>query len=59
MNRSHGPRCSRGFYEIAGYGTFRAWAEELGLTTSLRLLQATLDEEKDADQKLSEIAARV
>ena len=46
-------------YEIAGYGTLKAWAEELGLDDVAALLQETLDEEKDADQKLSEIAGKV
>jgi ferritin-like metal-binding protein YciE len=46
-------------YEIAGYGTLKAWAEELGLDDVAALLQETLDEEKEADQKLSEIAGKV
>jgi ferritin-like metal-binding protein YciE len=43
-------------YEIARYGTLRAWAEELGLTDAAKLLQQTLDEEKKTDKLLSEIA---
>lgn len=43
-------------YEIAGYGTLRTWASLLGLQDAQRLLQETLDEEKEADQKLNEIA---
>jgi ferritin-like metal-binding protein YciE len=46
-------------YEIAGYGTLKAWAEELGLDDVAALLQETLDEEKQADQKLSDIAGKV
>ena len=46
-------------YEIAGYGTLKAWAEELGLDDVAALLQETLDEEKEADQKLSDIAGKV
>lgn len=46
-------------YEIAGSGTLKAWAEELGLDDVAALLQETLDEEKDADSKLSEIAGKV
>ena len=46
-------------YEIAGYGTLKAWAEELGLDDVAALLQETLDEEKGADRKLSEIAGTV
>lgn len=43
-------------YEIATYGTLRQFAETLGLTEAVELLQATLDEEKAADEKLSEVA---
>jgi ferritin-like metal-binding protein YciE len=43
-------------YEISRYGTLRTWAEELGLGDAASLLQATLDEEKGADQKLTAIA---
>ena len=43
-------------YEIASYGTLRQYAETLGLSEALSLLEATLNEEKAADQKLSEVA---
>jgi len=43
-------------YEICGYGTARAFAEELGLTEVATLLQQTLDEEYEADDKLTELA---
>jgi len=43
-------------YEIASYGSARAWAERLGLDDPVRLLQATLDEEKATDQKLTNLA---
>jgi ferritin-like metal-binding protein YciE len=47
-------------YEIAGYGTARTMAEQLGLSKHSRLLQQTLDEEGEADKKLTQIAeARV
>jgi ferritin-like metal-binding protein YciE len=46
-------------YEIAGYGTVRTWAEQLGHGESARLLQETLDEEKETDQKLTQIAERM
>lgn len=46
-------------YEISRYGTLRTWAEELGLDAAVDLLQATLDEEKDTDQTLTEIAESV
>lgn len=42
-------------YEIAAYGTARAIAEELGEEEVVTLLQQTLDEEKDADKKLTQI----
>ena len=43
-------------YEIAGYGTARSHAEVLGETEHARLLQQTLDEEGEADKKLTAIA---
>lgn len=43
-------------YEIASYGTLRQFAETLGLTEAVSLLAATLEEEKAADEKLSEVA---
>lgn len=44
-------------YEIATYGTLRAFANILGENEAANLLEDTLQEEKDADEKLSEIAA--
>ena len=43
-------------YEMAAYGTLVAWARGLGQTEAADLLQQTLDEEKAADQKLSQLA---
>ncbi len=43
-------------YEIATYGTLRAFAECLGLTDAVELLAATLEEESNADELLTEIA---
>jgi ferritin-like metal-binding protein YciE len=43
-------------YEIASYGTVRSWAERRGHKESVRLLHETLEEEKSADEKLTEIA---
>jgi len=43
-------------YEMAGYGSVRSYAERLGQARIAQLLQATLDEEKSADKKLTEIA---
>lgn len=46
-------------YEMAGYGTARAFAEALGESQVAKLLQATLDEEGETNQQLTEIAAKV
>ncbi|HEY9527943.1 MAG TPA: ferritin-like domain-containing protein [Anaerolineales bacterium] len=43
-------------YEIAGYGTARAWAQRLGYDSAARLLKQTLDEESLANEKLTKIA---
>jgi ferritin-like metal-binding protein YciE len=43
-------------YEISGYGTARTLAELLGLDEAVKLLQQTLDEEKETDEKLTELA---
>ena len=43
-------------YEIAGYGTVRTYANLLGEKEAAKLLQQTLDEEGDADKKLTQLA---
>jgi len=43
-------------YEISRYGTLAAWAEKLGMSDAVELLDATLEEEKATDLKLSELA---
>jgi ferritin-like metal-binding protein YciE len=43
-------------YEIAGYGTVRTLAEQLGHNEIARILQQTLDEEGACDKKLTQIA---
>jgi len=43
-------------YEIASYGTLRQFAETLGLADAAALLEETLNEEKVADEKLTEVA---
>jgi ferritin-like metal-binding protein YciE len=43
-------------YEIARYGTLKAWAEELQMQDAVALLDATLEEEKLTDEKLSQLA---
>lgn len=60
-----GPRCDAGIiaaaqkiehYEIASYGTLREFAETLGLREAEKLLMETLQEEKEADQILTDVA---
>ena len=43
-------------YEIATYGTLRTFAKTLGEDEAMALLQESLDEEKGADETLTEIA---
>jgi ferritin-like metal-binding protein YciE len=43
-------------YEISGYGSARALAEALDLDEVVDLLQATEDEESEAESALTEIA---
>jgi ferritin-like metal-binding protein YciE len=63
-----GPKCDAGIisaaqkiehYEIATYGTLREFAETLGLKDAEKLLLKTLNEEKAADQKLTEVAVKM
>jgi ferritin-like metal-binding protein YciE len=46
-------------YEIAGYGTVSSWARSLGLDEVAELLEATLLEEKEADEKLTQVGGEV
>ena len=46
-------------YEIAGYGTVRALAEELGESDHASLLEETLEEEKETDEKLTQLAKQI
>jgi ferritin-like metal-binding protein YciE len=46
-------------YEMAGYGTVRAFAELLGENEHVSLLEQTLQEEKEADEKLTELAEEI
>jgi ferritin-like metal-binding protein YciE len=46
-------------YEIAGYGTVRTFANLLEDDEAVELLEQTLDEEKETDEKLTEIAESV
>ena len=46
-------------YEIAAYGTVRTYAELLGEDTAAQLLEQTLEEEKETDQKLTDMASEI
>lgn len=46
-------------YEMAGYGCVRTFANLLGFADAAALLQETLDEEGEADKKLTELAETV
>jgi ferritin-like metal-binding protein YciE len=46
-------------YEIAGYGTVRDMAKLLGEDEQVSLLEQTLEEEKEADQKLTQLAEQI
>src|SRR5579872_4177974 len=43
-------------YEISAYGTARTLAEKIGMNRAAQLLQQTEDEEREADNKLTEVA---
>ena len=43
-------------YEIAGYGTVRTYAELLGKSEQVSLLERTLQEEEETDERLTELA---
>jgi ferritin-like metal-binding protein YciE len=43
-------------YEISRYGTLVAWAEKMEMSDAAELLEATLEEEKVTDEKLTELA---
>lgn len=46
-------------YEITRYGTLVAWATQLGKPDVAKMLSATLEQEKAADRKLSDLAESV
>ncbi|HWG46093.1 MAG TPA: ferritin-like domain-containing protein [Gemmataceae bacterium] len=46
-------------YEMAGYGCVRTFAHRLGYTDAAELLQQTLEEEAEADEKLTQLAETV
>jgi ferritin-like metal-binding protein YciE len=46
-------------YEMSRYGTLRTWAQEMGLSGAVELLDATLKEEKATDAALTTLAKSV
>jgi ferritin-like metal-binding protein YciE len=46
-------------YEIAGYGTVRSYAEQMGFAEHEKLLKQTLDEESQTDERLTKLAESV
>jgi ferritin-like metal-binding protein YciE len=46
-------------YEIAAYGSLQFWARLLGEEDAAELLEETLDEERDTDDRLMEVAENV
>jgi ferritin-like metal-binding protein YciE len=46
-------------YEIAGYGTVKTFAQVLGHDDAVKLLEETLQEEVDTDEKLTEAARTI
>jgi ferritin-like metal-binding protein YciE len=46
-------------YEIAAYGTARAFAQTVGQSEIARLLQETLEEEAETDKRLTKLAQQV
>ena len=46
-------------YEIAGYGCVSTYAKLLGEEQAVSLLRQTLEEEKETDKKLTQLAARI
>ena len=46
-------------YEIAAYGTVRAFAKTLGQSEHASLLEKTLEEEKETNEKLTELAKQI
>jgi ferritin-like metal-binding protein YciE len=44
---------------MAGYGSVRTWANQLGRQNDVNLLQQTLNEEGETDHKLTHIAEQM
>ncbi len=45
-------------YEISRYGTLKSWAAKLDMKEAVKLLDQTLSEEKETDDKLTKIAEK-
>ena len=43
-------------YEITRYGTLKRWADTLGMKDAVKLLDATLKEEAQTDEDLTQLA---
>jgi ferritin-like metal-binding protein YciE len=57
---ARGVQCEAINGEITRYGSLKTWAEELGMTDAVRLIDQNLQEEKKTDKLLTELAeARV
>jgi ferritin-like metal-binding protein YciE len=46
-------------FEIAAYGTLRTWAVTMNNTEAMHVLEWTLEEEKNADKLLTQVASRL
>jgi ferritin-like metal-binding protein YciE len=46
-------------YEISAYGTAKSWAEKLNNQAAVKLLDETLQEEKAADAKLTDVTTEI
>jgi ferritin-like metal-binding protein YciE len=46
-------------YEMAAYGTVRTYAQRLGKSQIVQLLEKTLEEEKAADKKLTDVSSQM
>lgn len=46
-------------YEIGAYGCLKTWADVLGRREEAKLLQQTLEEEEEADDKLTQLAMTI
>jgi len=46
-------------YEIASYGTLVAWAQQMGHNEAVDILEETLGEDKQTDEKLTSLAESI